>query len=114
MAARKNTVPSPPAPNQPELPVQAQVEEPIINGPYDEPKQHWKYDKQGKAHREPGRRPAEYFWTTQRVMTGQMDLEDIGSGDSGSEQARSREPSARGRGAVAKQNARMDEGVVAL
>ncbi len=85
MPRTTNTVPKPPASNQPELPVQAQVEEPIINGPYDEPKQHWKYDKQGKAHREPGRRPAEYFWTTQRVMTGQMDLEDIGSGDSGSE-----------------------------
>ncbi|HEY3899670.1 MAG TPA: DEAD/DEAH box helicase family protein [Chthoniobacter sp.] len=70
---------------QPELPVQAQVEEPIINNPYDEPKQHWKYDKQGKAHREPDRRPAEYFWTTQRVMTGQLDLEGVGAGDSGSE-----------------------------
>jgi type III restriction enzyme len=85
MPRAPKTVPNPPASNQPELPVQAQVEEPIINGPYEEPKQHWKYDKQGKAHREPGRRPAEYFWTTQRVMTGQLDLEDIGSGDSGSE-----------------------------
>ena len=85
MPRAPKTVPNPPASNQPELPVQAQVEEPIINGPYDEPKQHWKYDKQGKAHREPGRRPAEYFWTTQRVMTGQMGLEDIDSGDSGSE-----------------------------
>ena len=67
-----------------DLPVQASVEEPIINGPYDEPKFWWSYDKQGKAIKQPGRREASYFWTTQKVMTGQQSLEGMQS-DFGSE-----------------------------
>ena len=67
-----------------ELPIQAPVEEPIINSPYVVPKAHWAYDKSGKANKISGRREARYFWTTQRVMTGQTDLEGVG-GDYGSE-----------------------------
>jgi type III restriction enzyme len=67
-----------------ELPIQAPVEEPIINSPFAEPKAHWAYDKSGKANKIPGRRKAAYFWTSQRVTTGQTDLEGIG-GDFGSE-----------------------------
>jgi type III restriction enzyme len=67
-----------------ELPIQAPVEEPIINSPYVVPKAHWAYDKSGKANKISGRREARYFWTTQRVITGQTDLEGVG-GDYGSE-----------------------------
>ena len=67
-----------------ELPIQAPVEEPIINSPFAEPKAHWAYDKSGKANKISGRRSARYFWTTQRVTSGQTDLEGIG-GDYGSE-----------------------------
>src|ERR1700719_3794075 len=78
--ARSTPVPSADA----ELPIQAPVEEPIINSPYVEPKWHWAYDKTGKANKIPGRRAATYFWTTQRVMTGQTEIEGVG-GDYGSE-----------------------------
>jgi type III restriction enzyme len=68
----------------PELPIQAPVEEPIINSPYVMPKAHWAYDKSGKANKISGRRAARYFWTTQRVITGQTEIEGVG-GDYGSE-----------------------------
>jgi type III restriction enzyme len=67
-----------------ELPIQAPVEEPIINSPYVVPKAHWAYDKSGKANKISGRRDARYFWTTQRVITGQTEIEGVG-GDYGSE-----------------------------
>lgn len=67
-----------------ELPIQAPVEEPIINSPYAEPKWHWSYDQTGKANKLPGRRGASYFWTTQRVTSTQQTLGGIGS-DYGSE-----------------------------
>lgn len=69
---------------QQELPIQAPVEQPILNSPYYEPKEHWVYDKAGKANRIGGRRSARYWWTTQRTVTGQQELEGIGS-DFGSE-----------------------------
>jgi len=74
----------PVSPADVELPIQAPVEEPIINSPYVEPKWYWAYDKTGKANKIPGRRAATYFWTTQRVMTGQTEIEGVG-GDYGSE-----------------------------
>ena len=43
---------------QQELPIQAPVEQPILNSPYYEPKEHWVYDKAGKANRIGGRRSA--------------------------------------------------------
>lgn len=67
-----------------DLPVQAAVEEPIINNPFEEPKYWWSYDKQGKAIKQTGRREASYFWTTQKVMSGQQSLEGMQS-DFGSE-----------------------------
>ena len=82
MARTKKT--TPPERETLDLPVQASIEEPIINGPYDEPKFWWSYDKQGTAIKQPGRREASYFWTTQRVMTGQQSLEGMQS-DFGSE-----------------------------
>jgi type III restriction enzyme len=69
-----------PAPSQePELPIQAPVEEPILNSPFSEPRWHWKYDRSGKANKIPGRRPASYFWTTQKTGSAQEQLEGIGS-----------------------------------
>jgi len=39
----------------------ATIPELIINSPYDEPREHWKYDPQTRTFsREPGRRPAGY------------------------------------------------------
>lgn len=68
-----------PDPAQPELPVTPAVEEPILNSPYYEPEEHWVYGKDGKASRIPGRRPATYFWTTQRTGSEQLQLEGITS-----------------------------------
>ncbi len=72
-AARK------PDPVQVELPIQAPVEEPIINSPYYEPILHWSYSKEGKANKIPGRRKASYFWTTQKTGSNQLLLEGIDS-----------------------------------
>lgn len=70
-----------------DLPVQAAVEQPIINGPFDEPKFWWSYDKSGKAIKTTGRRKASYFWTTQKVMSGQTQLSLEGmESDYGSEE----------------------------
>jgi len=76
-----------PDPVQTELPVQAPVEEPILNSPYCEPTQHWSYSKGGKAEKTPGRRRASYFWTTQKTGSLQQTFEaegfdtDYGSDD---------------------------------
>jgi len=75
--ARRSTIPTPS--HEPELPIQAPVEEPILNSPFSEPKRHWKYDRSGKANKMPGRRPASYFWTTQKTGSAQQQLEGIGS-----------------------------------
>lgn len=69
---------------QAELPIQAPVEQPILNSPYYEPKEHWVYDKSGKPNKMGGRRSARYWWTTQRTVSGQTELEGIGA-DFGSE-----------------------------
>lgn len=62
-----------PTPEQEQLPIQA-VERPILCNPYDEPDQHWEYDEEGKARVRPGRRPASYFYTTQRAGAKQQSL----------------------------------------
>jgi len=62
--------------NQPEIPLQP-VEKPIICAPYDEPAEHWQYDKEsGAAFRAVGRRPAGYWYKTDPVgsQRGQRDL----------------------------------------
>jgi hypothetical protein len=64
-----------PDPVQTELPVTPAVEQPILNSPYYEPGEHWVYGKDGKASRMPGRRPATYFWTTQRTGSEQLQME---------------------------------------
>jgi type III restriction enzyme len=60
--------------SQPQLPIQP-VNEPILNGPYEEPAAHWVYDTStGDAHVVEGRRPASYWYKTERVKTSQMAL----------------------------------------
>ena len=53
-------------------PTQA-VDEPIINTPYDEPTQHWLY-REGTPYKQPGRRPASYWFKTQRLGRQEKDL----------------------------------------
>ena len=54
------------------VPVQA-VDDPILSSPYEEPAEHWKY-RDGIPSRHPGRRPASYWFTTQRTGSAQIDL----------------------------------------
>jgi type III restriction enzyme len=62
------------SPQQQDIPIQP-VDRPIICSPYEEPDQHWKYDTvTGAAHREPGRRPASYWYKTERTGSAQMSL----------------------------------------
>jgi type III restriction enzyme len=59
---------------QQEIPIQP-VESPVICSPYDEPKDHWFYDKEtGVATRAGDRREAGYWYKTDRVGTGQTKL----------------------------------------
>jgi type III restriction enzyme len=70
--ARKSA--SGPVPGQEILPVQP-VEKPIICKPYDEPQDHWIYDKEtGAASRAGGRRPASYWYKTERTGSAQLTL----------------------------------------
>ena len=73
-----------PDPVQTELPITPAVAQPILNSPYYEPEEHWVYGKDGKASRMSGRRPATYFWTTQRTGSEQLQMEGITS-DHGAE-----------------------------
>ena len=54
------------------LPTQA-VDNPILSGPYDEPKEHWLY-REGVPFKVPGRRPASYWFKTQKVGERQQGL----------------------------------------
>ena len=57
-----------------DIPIQP-VDNPIICSPYNEPDAHWVYDtKTGEASRMPGRRPAGYWYQTQRTGTAQLEL----------------------------------------
>jgi type III restriction enzyme len=59
---------------QGEVPV-APVERPILCSPYGQPTAHWIYDKRsGNAERAKGRRPASYWYKTERTSSGQLDL----------------------------------------
>jgi len=49
-----------------EAPVQA-VPDPILSGPYDEPAQHWTYQKDGSPQVMAGRRPASYWFKSHRL-----------------------------------------------
>src|SRR5208337_374179 len=61
-------------PGQQDIPIQP-VERPIICSPYAEPDQHWKYDtKTCAAKKELGRRPASYWYKTERTGSAQLSL----------------------------------------
>lgn len=54
------------------VPTQA-VSEPVINGPFEEPRFYWKYNSDGIPEKIPGRRPAMYFYKTKKLAGGQVD-----------------------------------------
>jgi type III restriction enzyme len=57
-----------------EVPVQP-IEKPILCNPYEEPKDHWVYDRQtGEAKHGYSRRPAGYWYKTEKVGSRQMRL----------------------------------------
>jgi type III restriction enzyme len=61
-------------PGQQDIPIQP-VERPILCSPYEEPKEHWTYDlTTGAARRTPGRRPASYWYRTERTGSAQLSL----------------------------------------
>lgn len=61
-------------PNQQQLPIQP-VNKPILCSPYAEPTEHWLYNENnGEAYRNPGRRPASYWYKTERTGTTQGTL----------------------------------------
>ena len=62
------------SPVQQEIPIQP-VAKPILCKPFEEPTRHWVYDTQtGDAREETGRRPASYWFKTQRTGSAQMSL----------------------------------------
>lgn len=57
-----------------QIPIQP-VENPILCSPYNEPDQHWLYDtRTGIPTKTPGRRPASYWFKTERTGSAQMSL----------------------------------------
>ena len=59
---------------QVEIPIQP-VDDPILCPPYEEPKQHWLYDtRTGVPSKNPGRRPASYWYKSARTGSAQMSL----------------------------------------
>lgn len=55
-----------------------EVPEPILNSPFDEPKEHW-YIREGETpERRPGRRPAGYFYRDPRAPAGDAEHEARG------------------------------------
>ncbi|MCK6555103.1 DEAD/DEAH box helicase family protein [Candidatus Binatia bacterium] len=64
-------------PQQQLLPVQP-VNEPIICNPYEEPTAHWVYSTAtGEAQRMLGRRPASYWYKTQRTGSAQVQMQFV-------------------------------------
>lgn len=60
--------------SQEQIPIQP-VENPILCSPYREPDQHWLYDtRTGVPTKTPGRRPASYWFKTDRTGSTQMSL----------------------------------------
>src|SRR5207249_263944 len=56
------------------IPIQP-VENPILCSPYKEPDQHWLYDtRTGIPTKTPGRRPASYWFKTERTGSAQLSL----------------------------------------
>ena len=53
------------------------VENPIINSPYDEPRQHWHIEEGKPPRKQTGRRPASYFLRVpERAARGRRDARD--------------------------------------
>ncbi len=75
----RRVVPAPASRAEPGLPIQAPVEEPIINSPFRKPRWHWVYERSGRANKLTGRRRASYFWTMQRTGSAQQTFEGIAS-----------------------------------
>jgi len=50
------------------------VEQPILSSPYEEPPEHWWYEEDGTAKKNPGRRPAGYYYKTDRTGGAQARL----------------------------------------
>lgn len=69
-----------PKPKPEELPKDWQptqaVDDPIINSAYEEPKQHWLYNKAGIPEKKEWRRPASYWFKTQRIGRQERGLLD--------------------------------------
>ena len=66
------TPPSAAALSLAQIPIQP-VDKPILCNPFVEPDAHWVYDSQtGEARKETGRRPASYWFKTQRTGSAQM------------------------------------------
>jgi len=58
--------------NDKQLPIQP-VERPILCSPYIEPTEHWVYDSgTGEAQKMTGRRPASYWFKTERAFNNQQ------------------------------------------
>ncbi|MEJ0036600.1 MAG: DEAD/DEAH box helicase family protein [Gammaproteobacteria bacterium] len=55
-----------------------QVESPIVNSPYDEPRWHWKIHEDRPAEKLPGRRMPIYWYRPSRNATSSAEREDIG------------------------------------
>lgn len=73
MASRRPS--RPPKNGEPPLdwaPTQA-VDEPILNGPYEEPSEHWVY-RDGVPFKMSGRRPASYWFKTKKLAAGQQQM----------------------------------------
>jgi len=49
------------------------VDKPILNNPFEEPKEYWIYEE-GQPKRMPGRRPAGYYFRTGKSQNGQIGL----------------------------------------
>lgn len=57
-----------------QVPIQP-VDDPILCSPYEEPTEHWLYDREsGVPSRNPGRRPASYWYKTERTGSSQYEL----------------------------------------
>lgn len=73
MAPRRGAMPSREEPPQDWAPTQA-VPDPVINKPYDEPHQHWRYGSDGVPSIVGERRRASYWYKTDRTGAAQQDL----------------------------------------
>jgi type III restriction enzyme len=55
-----------------------EVPEPIINSPFDEPKQHWHIEEGKDPELRPGRRPAMYFYRDPKAKPERSEQGNVG------------------------------------